>query len=550
MEPSETMTTKSSQPTASKLTFGFSKKLAQPKVLEKSAISDPSALQGKEETDFVLEVNEAGVKGTLVKEEKRKGPLVIPCKAVNDWTIRNKDTSKNDVDSKEVEEDVKKREERKERTDVDNGDGGEVPESTEDKAVQELLEEASKGNAEWDERTERSGFENLRVPLLMANRVPEGFEEDEGPLNVELRPEEATLEDYEDVPIEEYGLAMLRGMGWKAGEGIGKTRKGVAPPVEAALRPKGLGLGADKTVKMKEEKKRPLKPGDKRPEEEENLTLKTGAHIVIESGKHKDLYAVVEGLDEDNCRVVVKLTISGAIASIPQAIVNVVSRKDYEKYSKYLNKGTVDAYKEKKEAEEREKNGERNTRGGSEEDEKSSHKKRKKEKRERDDEHKNRDKYHRNGEKDYISEEKRKLKHPEMNGGEADSEGISSLWPHLRVRIISRTFKDGKYYNSKVVVEDVSTPTTCVCRTEDGKVLDLVFKSDLESVVPKRDNSLVRVIGGRRKNLGGKLAAVIERDKKKCRVVVRIVGDMEEEEQIATLDYDDVCEHVGGVGES
>ena len=88
---------------------------------------------------------------------------------------------------------------------------------------------------------------------------------------------------------------MLRGMGWKAGEGIGKTRKGVAPPVEAALRPKGLGLGADKTVKMKEEKKRPLKPGDKRPEEEENLTLKTGAHIVIESGKHKDLYAVVEG---------------------------------------------------------------------------------------------------------------------------------------------------------------------------------------------------------------------------------------------------------------
>ena len=36
----------------------------------------------------------------------------------------------------------------------------------------------------------------------MANRVPEGFEEEEGPLNVELRPEEATLEDYEDVPIE------------------------------------------------------------------------------------------------------------------------------------------------------------------------------------------------------------------------------------------------------------------------------------------------------------------------------------------------------------
>lgn len=33
-------------------------------------------------------------------------------------------------------------------------------------------------------------------------------------------PEEA---DYEAVPVEAYGLAMLRGMGWKPGEGIGRT---------------------------------------------------------------------------------------------------------------------------------------------------------------------------------------------------------------------------------------------------------------------------------------------------------------------------------------
>ena len=33
------------------------------------------------------------------------------------------------------------------------------------------------------------------------------------------------------------------------------------------------------------------------------------------------------GLDEDNCRVVVKLSISSAIVSVPQAVVKVVSRK-------------------------------------------------------------------------------------------------------------------------------------------------------------------------------------------------------------------------------
>ena len=97
-------------------------------------------------------------------------------------------------------------------------------------------------------------------------------------------------------------------------------------------------------------------------------------------------------------------------------------------------------------------------------------------------------------------------------------------------------------------MEDVSTPSTCVCRSEDGRILDRVSISDLESVVPKKDGDLVRVIGGKRKRFVGKLAAVVERDKKKCRVVVRIVGDMEEEENVVDLDYDDVCEHVGGAG--
>ena len=49
-------------------------------------------------------------------------------------------------------------------------------------------------------------------------QVPEGFETDEK-MNTDLRPSEATLEDYKSVPIEQFGLAMLRGMGWAEGEG-------------------------------------------------------------------------------------------------------------------------------------------------------------------------------------------------------------------------------------------------------------------------------------------------------------------------------------------
>lgn len=36
--------------------------------------------------------------------------------------------------------------------------------------------------------------------------------------------EEPTLDDYESVPISDYGMAMLRGMGWKEGMTIGKNQ--------------------------------------------------------------------------------------------------------------------------------------------------------------------------------------------------------------------------------------------------------------------------------------------------------------------------------------
>jgi len=33
---------------------------------------------------------------------------------------------------------------------------------------------------------------------------------------------QSTLKDYESIPVADYGMAMLRGMGWKPGKGIGK----------------------------------------------------------------------------------------------------------------------------------------------------------------------------------------------------------------------------------------------------------------------------------------------------------------------------------------
>lgn len=58
-------------------------------------------------------------------------------------------------------------------------------------------------------------------------------------------PDMASLEAYAAVPVEEFGAAMLRGMGWKDGEPIGKRRgQQAAKPRVVERRPALLGIGA------------------------------------------------------------------------------------------------------------------------------------------------------------------------------------------------------------------------------------------------------------------------------------------------------------------
>jgi hypothetical protein len=62
--------------------------------------------------------------------------------------------------------------------------------------------------------------------------------------DVEELPDAASLEDYARVPVEQFGAAMLRGMGWKEGTGASKNGKGMVQPYLPAARPALLGIGA------------------------------------------------------------------------------------------------------------------------------------------------------------------------------------------------------------------------------------------------------------------------------------------------------------------
>ncbi|BFZ62697.1 DNA primase large subunit Spp2 [Saitoella coloradoensis] len=77
-------------------------------------------------------------------------------------------------------------------------------------------------------------------------------EDDAYRMDVESRPDVASLEAYEAIPVEEFGAALLRGMGWKDGEGIGRNKAGGVK--EVIRRPAFLGIGAkSKEVAMGEE---------------------------------------------------------------------------------------------------------------------------------------------------------------------------------------------------------------------------------------------------------------------------------------------------------
>ncbi|KAK3718346.1 DNA primase large subunit Spp2 [Vermiconidia calcicola] len=85
--------------------------------------------------------------------------------------------------------------------------------------------------------------------VLPAMTEEEAFDRD-----YKTAPDQSTLEDYARVPVEEFGAALLRGMGWKDGEGIGLNRgRKVEKTKIPERRPALLGIGAKEEAAVAQE---------------------------------------------------------------------------------------------------------------------------------------------------------------------------------------------------------------------------------------------------------------------------------------------------------
>ena len=260
--------------------------------------------------DFVTSIDNKTVKGT--KEISKKTEYIIPLIAVNKYKLKN--------DPVVVKQEV---------TTVEN------PINNDDdivsKAKRELLEEA-KG----DSVSEIPAWKSLII-----NKAPDEYEND-SKLDVSIRPEVPTLENYESIPIEAFGMAMLRGMGWNEGEAIGGINKSVTPIFEPQLRPRGLGLGADASLK-----KQLQEAGDNKKNGTcEEVPMRKGCHICVEIGPYKGYYGIIENVSDDLSFVTVKLKFLSETIDVPQALLRIVTKKEFEQEGRVINKSKYDDYKQ------------------------------------------------------------------------------------------------------------------------------------------------------------------------------------------------------------
>jgi hypothetical protein len=108
----------------------------------------------------------------------------------------------------------------------------------EQRALQALLS----GDQSSDSTTPK-----IDIIAPIENDVDRSFPADETDAfrrDVLTRPDSATLDDYAQVPVEEFGAALLRGMGWKPGMAASRTRKGPTEAYVPNARPSLLGIGA------------------------------------------------------------------------------------------------------------------------------------------------------------------------------------------------------------------------------------------------------------------------------------------------------------------
>jgi hypothetical protein len=103
--------------------------------------------------------------------------------------------------------------------------------------------------------------EELALEALLGNKptttkaIAAVTEEEAYRNDAQNAPDAPSMAAYNDMPVEDFGRALLAGMGWKEGEAIGRRNRGKAEqkPRDLQRRPEQLGLGAKENTALRAE---------------------------------------------------------------------------------------------------------------------------------------------------------------------------------------------------------------------------------------------------------------------------------------------------------
>ncbi|KAL0800451.1 hypothetical protein Bca101_055626 [Brassica carinata] len=288
--------------------------------------------------------------------------------------------------------------------------------------------------------------------------------------DLESLADDPTLEDFESVPVEGFGAALMAGYGWKPGKGIGKNAKEDVQVKEYKrwTAKEGLGFDLDRSKVVVDTKKAKVKESVRLDGNGGDLFF-VGKEVRIVAGRDMGLKGkIVEKMGDDF--FVVKLSGSGDEVRVGVSEVADLGSQEEERCLKKLK----DKEKDKKSSK-RSRGTERVSRN------------------------------------EVIVSEKH-------DRGERRVKKPSWLRSHIKVRIVSKDLKGGRLYLKKGKVVDVVGPTTCdITMDETQELVQGVDQELLETALPRRGGPVL-VLLGKHKGVYGNL---VEKDLDRETGVVR-----------------------------
>ncbi|KAG1354739.1 protein MOS2 [Cocos nucifera] len=299
-------------------------------------------------------------------------------------------------------------------------------------------------------------------------------------------PQDRGFDEFNDIPVEGFGAALLAGYGWSEGKGIGRNNKGDTKVVQYERRAGTEGLGyvpcsSDPKKRKGQWVAQEEKETEKEKEKQEKDKKKDKIVRVI-SGRHTGMKGkVLKGSVAS--KILLKLLETGEEVKLEGGMVVELGSEKEEKFLGRLNELRI-AEKDDKREDRRKRN------------------KRREEKRGRDEEvNKGEDLHQRSS-----------------SGCGERRRTVRWLKSHIRVRIISEDFMRGKLFLQKGEVVDVVGPTTCDIAVDGSReLLQGVDQEMLETALPRRGGPVL-VLSGKHEGVFGSL---VERNKEDETAVVR-----------------------------